>query len=314
MPAQFTIPLIVVVPGQIIAASLWNNEWNNIFVNLTPLGVDTYSNTDSQMQTATDPYPSGSTSRPTSLAGELERLRFIIDAITGNTYWYQHPVISISALNALFPLGPTNLGPNSVTDTQIAASAIGAGLTGGGGSQISAVVDNSTIDINGSNQIEVKANGITLSQLATALVGSGLSTSGSSIIVYIDNTTIDLNGSGRLEVKANSIGTAQINTTGLPPLVGLKSIQTVNASTVTVSTGQTQGNSNTTIASVNTAKVALCVVAVTIASSANTAHISPMVSVSLTNATTLHIVINTTEATAGGAISYNVTVTILEFN
>jgi hypothetical protein len=106
MPAQFTIPLIVVVPGQIIAASLWNNEFENLYINLIPSGIDTYSNTDSQMQTSTDPYPSESTSRPTSLAGEIERLRFILNLIIGQTYWYQHPAISLQTLSTETPVIP----------------------------------------------------------------------------------------------------------------------------------------------------------------------------------------------------------------
>ena len=40
--------------------------------------------------------PQGSESQATSLAGELERLRFIIKEITGKTYWYESPDSSLS--------------------------------------------------------------------------------------------------------------------------------------------------------------------------------------------------------------------------
>ena len=43
------------------------------------------------MQTATDPFPGSVTSRPNSLAGEIERLRFVIVGITGQNYWYNPP-------------------------------------------------------------------------------------------------------------------------------------------------------------------------------------------------------------------------------
>lgn len=98
MPATFLIPLITVIPGQLITASLWNNEYNNLYVNLIPGGIDTYSNTDTQMQTSTDPFPGGSTSRPTSLAGELERIRYILNLIIGQTYWYNHPNVSLETI------------------------------------------------------------------------------------------------------------------------------------------------------------------------------------------------------------------------
>lgn len=106
MPATFPTPLIVVIPGQLITASLWNGEFNNLFVNLIPAGIDTYSNSDVQMQASTDPFPSG-TSRPTSLAGEIERIRYILNLIIGQTFWYQHPSISLETLNTSTPVIPT---------------------------------------------------------------------------------------------------------------------------------------------------------------------------------------------------------------
>lgn len=101
MPAQFTTPLVVVIAGQVIASSLWNAEFSNLYTNLTPAGIDTWSNTDVQMQTQTDPFPGSVTSRPTSLAGEIERLRFTIQGIKGSeaTYWYNPPADTVGSLN-----------------------------------------------------------------------------------------------------------------------------------------------------------------------------------------------------------------------
>ncbi len=104
--AQFTTPLITVIPGQLITASGWNAEFDNFFTNLNPLGIGAYSDTDAQMQTSTDPFPSG-TSRPTSLGGELERIRYILNLIIGKTYWYQHPSISLETLNTSTPVIPS---------------------------------------------------------------------------------------------------------------------------------------------------------------------------------------------------------------
>lgn len=105
--AQFTCPLIVTIPGQVIASSLWNNEFINLFTNINPLGVGAYSDTDPQMQTTTDPFPSGSTSRPTALSGEIERIRYILNLIIGQTFWYNHPSISLETLNTSTPVIPS---------------------------------------------------------------------------------------------------------------------------------------------------------------------------------------------------------------
>lgn len=103
----------VVIAGQIIAASLWNGMETNIIDNgLIPAGIDDYSATDGEMQTQTDPYPGGSTSRPTSLQGELERIRYQLKNITGETYWYYDPddtvaslTTRVTTLEALIPSG-----------------------------------------------------------------------------------------------------------------------------------------------------------------------------------------------------------------
>lgn len=104
--AQFTIPLITVIPGQLITAALWNNEFTNLQTNLNPSGIGGYSDTDPQMQIQTAPYPGSVTSHATSNAGELERIRYQMSQITGNTYWYQAPAASISTLNnVVVPIG-----------------------------------------------------------------------------------------------------------------------------------------------------------------------------------------------------------------
>jgi microcystin-dependent protein len=119
MGAQFTIPLITVIPGQLIASALWNNEWNNVNTNFIPAGMDSYSDTDAQMQIQTDPYPGNVTSHASNMGGEIERIRFQIALILGTTYWYNDPATSIAtAVNSLVPVGgvidyPSATAPNA---------------------------------------------------------------------------------------------------------------------------------------------------------------------------------------------------------
>jgi len=108
MPAQFTIPLIVVIPGQLIASSLWNNEWNNLAQNLIPAGIDSYSDTDTQMQIQTNPFPGGVLSHATSLGGEIERIRYQLAVAFGLTFWYQPPSNGTPRFGGVIIDNPTN--------------------------------------------------------------------------------------------------------------------------------------------------------------------------------------------------------------
>jgi microcystin-dependent protein len=120
--AQFTIPLVTVIPGQIIASALWNNEFLNLSTNLNPLGLDGYEDTDTQMQIQTAPYPGSVTSHASSLGGEIERIRYQISAMLGATtpaYWYAAPPTNLTAVaNQLIPIGgvidfPSATPPNA---------------------------------------------------------------------------------------------------------------------------------------------------------------------------------------------------------
>jgi hypothetical protein len=77
--------------GTIVTANIWNSDHQNHIDNQTPQMTDDYSATAAQMQTAADPYPAAVASQATSLAGELERLRYILKQVTNKTYWYQDP-------------------------------------------------------------------------------------------------------------------------------------------------------------------------------------------------------------------------------
>lgn len=72
-----------------------NNEFNNILNNMKPSGMDDYSVNIPQMQIQTDPGEVGTESLPTSLAGEIERLRYVISRIVGKSVWYESPALSL---------------------------------------------------------------------------------------------------------------------------------------------------------------------------------------------------------------------------
>jgi len=235
--AQFTTPLIVVIPGQLITASLWNGEYNNLFTNLNPQGIGGYSDNDTQMRAATDPFPGGSTSRPTDIAGEFQRLRYILNLIIGQTYWYQHPLTDLSstdtditALENRLPVQTVDIGDLQVTnakindvastkitgtistaqianaavdETKLAASVAGNGLSGGAGSPLAVVVDGTTIQIS-SDTLSIPNGGIGVNQVSAALKPKQPKTNVSSLITAtsvngIFGTVFSVTGAGALK-------------------------------------------------------------------------------------------------------------------
>lgn len=119
MPATSPIPTQSVIDDQLITAALWNAEFQNIYNLMTPSGVETYSDTDAKMQLATNPFPGSVTNHASSLAGELERIRYQIAQLTGNPFWYQPPNLSTTTIaTILIPIGGIILACGSIESTK----------------------------------------------------------------------------------------------------------------------------------------------------------------------------------------------------
>jgi len=84
--------------AEILTYTDLNAEFNNILTNLTPAGVDDESTNATAMQATADPYPGATESLATSLQGEIQRLRYVIKQITGETQWYIDPDTTIAAI------------------------------------------------------------------------------------------------------------------------------------------------------------------------------------------------------------------------
>lgn len=101
--------------GNTLTASALNAEFDNILNNGTPTGWDDYSVSLSQMRSTADPYPGSVESQATSLAGELERIRYQILQIkngmqTGQTYWYEDAPTA-----GVFTIAGSSVGINDTT-------------------------------------------------------------------------------------------------------------------------------------------------------------------------------------------------------
>jgi hypothetical protein len=118
------------IDDETLTADDLNNEFNNILDNLVAAELEGYSSinnipSNSRMDSEVDPYPSSARSFASSIAGEIERLRFMLTSITGESHWYNQPdstiatiVSEISALTAAqaSPRNVVKSGAKSATD------------------------------------------------------------------------------------------------------------------------------------------------------------------------------------------------------
>ncbi len=108
--------------AEVLTASDLNAEFDNIVNNFDPDGLDDASATATAMQATADPYPGSVVSLPTSLRGELQRIRYVIKQITGQTYWYVDPAGGLLPRSYLAGLGLSNAA-DTAHDITVAAGA-----------------------------------------------------------------------------------------------------------------------------------------------------------------------------------------------
>ena len=77
------------VTGEQITAAKYMADHQLHADNQTPQLTEDYSSSVAQMQSTADPGEVGSESQATSLAGELERLRFALGEFKQTTQWYE---------------------------------------------------------------------------------------------------------------------------------------------------------------------------------------------------------------------------------
>lgn len=88
-------------PGFPLTASAYNADINLSRTFMTPLGADDYSDSVAQMRLQTDPGAFGSESLAVSTAGELERIRFILQQLGGGPYWGEPAGAGVRVENAV---------------------------------------------------------------------------------------------------------------------------------------------------------------------------------------------------------------------
>lgn len=119
--------------GEILTASDLNSSFTQPINNSICTSINDYSNDVATMQTQSDPYPGSSESLATTLAGELERLRYTLKGITGKTYWYYPPDLTLANIyngSTTFSGTKTFLGDVSLGNPSNTAFRLQASLSG----------------------------------------------------------------------------------------------------------------------------------------------------------------------------------------
>lgn len=202
------------VTGDLLLASDYNNEHQNHINNNIPASIDDTSNTLTDMRTQVDPAPSDSPAAATTLAGEIQQIRYKIAQILGKTYWY-NILPSASVTNADLTMlgtyaashthqGPSGSTPNGPTlngGLAIAAGTITADRLVSGTittTQIAAsTITGSNIADGTITGAKIASATITNGQIANNTVGVTQITAGAAVkSVHTYSTGFATNGSG----------------------------------------------------------------------------------------------------------------------
>jgi len=100
-----------------LSEAQYNADISGLATAMTPANINDYSASVGEMQTVTNPGGVGSESQPTTLAGEIERIRYQLKAITGEAQWYVAPSISLSGVTATFAAGTLMLFQQTAAPT-----------------------------------------------------------------------------------------------------------------------------------------------------------------------------------------------------
>lgn len=317
----------VVIAGQLITASLWNGMELNIINNgLIPAGIDDYSANDTEMQTMTDPYPAGATSRPTSLQGEMERIRFQFDNIIGKTYWYEDPDTTIAAINQFNLFHNHSGGGNgnqivtaSITDANVTTAKIADSNVTTAKIADSNVTTAKIADLNVTTG-KIAANAVDETKIASSVAGNGLAGgAGTALSVNVDASTIEIN-SDTVRVKDGGITYAKL-ASDVTDKLSPKTIQKFATSSGAINLGTSTSavvtaTVNQTITAVTTAKALVIVQGCRYTAAAGSAFTDFQVKAQLTSTTNVELIFTT--VTNGNNANNTVTITcdftVVEWN
>jgi hypothetical protein len=108
------------VSNEVLTAADLNGEFDNIINNMTPTGIESISDTIPNMQQTVDPGGVGTESQATTMAGELQRLRFALKRIAGGAQWYVAPLRNLTTT-----IVTADIADNAITNAKMADNSVG---------------------------------------------------------------------------------------------------------------------------------------------------------------------------------------------
>lgn len=96
MPALY--PHTTRSTGTVLTAAIYNADHENHITNGIPSQLDDYSSDVTQMRSTVSPGTVGAESLPTSLAGELERIRHVLKTVHGGAQWYPGSLVFTTSI------------------------------------------------------------------------------------------------------------------------------------------------------------------------------------------------------------------------
>lgn len=180
------------------AANLNGNFVQAATTNSTPQCVQGDSASLTQMRATVDPYPSQVASLATSLEGELQRLRYIIEQATGFTNWYNYQTghrLNVKSFGAK--------GDNSADDRTAIANAVTAIPTTG--TAIGAVLffpcgtyqtnsSSALVSVTDKNSVWLQGSGVGCTTLIQNGSGNGVEFLGTTEIANVHISDLSVKG------------------------------------------------------------------------------------------------------------------------
>ena len=106
------------VSNEVLTAAALNGEFDNIITNMTPAGLEDLSANVGAMQAVTDPGGVGTEIPATTLAGEIQRIRYALKRIVG-PQWYSAPIVDLSDT-----IDTADISDAAITTAKIADEAV----------------------------------------------------------------------------------------------------------------------------------------------------------------------------------------------
>lgn len=193
--------------GENLKSADLNAEFNNMISNIGPNLMSGDSANVAQMQTQVNPGSQGSESLAQTTSDEIERLRYVLSRIIGQSFWYDTPALSIAEVNTLISQGNFTPPPNRIVSGKMRASSNQSAFLVANGS-------NANVQLKGAATpflYRIAGTQYTISSDVTLTFGSFAPSSNNTCLVndaaLVGQTSSKVQGEGSSVLTVDAMGT-----------------------------------------------------------------------------------------------------------